>query len=194
MEENICVFCASSNEVREEFKLAAKSLATMLAKNGFNLVFGGCKVGLMGVVAQEMKKNNRKVIGVLPKEIMDYGMEFEGMDELILMESMYDRKKKMAELSAAYIVLPGGFGTLDELSEILVLKSLEIEKKPLVIINIDHYYDILLDFFDKIVQEKLANPEFLQLYKVVDNISDAIEFIIQNINKDISITNVAKKW
>lgn len=192
--KNICVFCASSNEVREEFKKEAKSLVHLLAKHNFNLVFGGCKVGLMGVVAMEMKKLNRKIIGILPKAIMDYGLVFEELDEMILTDSMYDRKKKMAEFSDAYIILPGGFGTLDELTEVLVQKSLEIEKKPIVILNTNHFYDILLNFFQKIVDENLANREFLKLYKVVDNINDAIEYLIQNIDKDTSITNVAKKW
>ncbi len=191
---NICVFCASSNEVREEFKKEAKYLVQLLAEHNFNLVFGGCKVGLMGIVAKEMKKLNRKVIGILPRMIMDYGLVFEDLDQMILTDSMYDRKKKMAEYSDAYIILPGGFGTLDELTEVLVQKSLEIEKKPIIIINTNHFYDILLNFFQKIVDENLANREFLELYKVVNNINEAIEYLIQNIDKDTSITNVAKKW
>jgi cytokinin riboside 5'-monophosphate phosphoribohydrolase len=194
MNEYICVFCASSDSVRKEFKDVAELLGKKLAQYNYNLIFGGCNVGLMGAIARVMKSKGRKIIGIMPTEIFDFQIEFKEMDEMILTESMYERKKIMAERSSAFVVLPGGFGTLDEFTDIIVEKSLNVENKPIVVLNTDHYYDTLFDFFNKIIQEKLAKQEFLDLYKVTDNIDTAVEYITQNIKKNIPVSNVVKKW
>jgi len=134
------------------FKNEAKFVANYFAHNNISLVYGGANVGIMKILADTMLENNKEVIGVMPKNLVEKEVAYFGITELIVVETMAERKTKMIELSDAFIALPGGFGTLDELSEILTFNQLRITDKPLGILNVDGYFDYLLKFFDHAVE------------------------------------------
>ena len=144
----ICVFCGSSMGYNDEYKEAARQLGNFFSDNNIELVYGGADVGLMKVLADTMLENGSHVIGVMPGHLVDRGVVHHNLSQLITVETMAERKQKMIDLSDGFIALPGGFGTLDELSEILTFNQLRISDKPLGILNIKHYFDHLLQFID----------------------------------------------
>lgn len=177
MIKNICVFASSSNFLDEIYYNAAKDLGILLGKNGYNIVYGGSTLGLMWTCASEVKNLRAKVYGVMPKKIVDMGCRTDNCDEFYLAEGMRDRKAKMDELSDAVIALPGGFGTLEELSEMIVQKQLGYNQKPIVILNTNGFYDKLLEFFEVIIEEKYANKLSRSLYFVAKTPQEAIDYI-----------------
>ena len=144
----ICVFCGSSMGYNDEYREAARQLGNFFSENKIELVYGGADVGLMKVLADTMLENRSHVIGVMPDHLVDRGVVHHNLSQLITVETMAERKQKMIDLSDGFIALPGGFGTLDELSEILTFNQLRISDKPLGILNIKHYFDHLLQFID----------------------------------------------
>ncbi len=179
MNKNICVFCGSGNLIDIMYNTLAKNLAEILSKNKNNLVFGGANTGMMRILAENAHKNNMKSIGVVPEKIINFVGAVSDISELHIVKNMYERKKKMAELSDAFIALPGGFGTLEELSEVITHKQLAYHNKPVVIINYKGFFDELLNFFEHLYKTKFAKELYKQLYYVAKDAEDALKYIAE---------------
>jgi uncharacterized protein (TIGR00730 family) len=142
---SVCVFCGSSVGNDDTFALAAKELGRLLGSNNCTLVYGGGKVGLMGVVADEVLRNGGKVIGVIPSFLYQREVGHDGLTQLEIVDSMHVRKKRMADLSDAFIAMPGGWGTLDELAEILTWRQLGLVKSPVGLLNTALFFNPLIE-------------------------------------------------
>ena len=154
----ICVFCGSSVGRAPAYARAAAALGAELARRGVGLVYGGASVGLMGVVADACLENGGEVIGVLPEALAELEIAHEGLAELRIVNSMHERKKQMADLSDAFIALPGGIGTLEETFEIWTWSQLGVHRKPVGLLNVAGYYDQLSAFMDHVVDEGFVKP------------------------------------
>ncbi len=154
MIQRVCVYCGSSPGRRAEYAEGAKQLAHVLVEQGIGLVYGGGKVGMMGILADAVLAEGGQAIGVIPTALLKKELAHEGLTELRVVSSMHERKALMAELSDAFIALPGGLGTLDELFEILTWAQLGLHQKPCGLLNIQHYYDKLITFLDYMVAEE----------------------------------------
>ncbi|QFS99281.1 LOG family protein YvdD [Labrenzia sp. THAF191b] len=146
--KSICVFCGSSYGALEAYADIARETGRVIAEEGYTLVYGGAKVGLMGTVADAALEAGGKVIGVLPRSLQDKEIGHEGLSELHLVDSMHERKAMMADLSDAFIALPGGVGTLEEIFEVWTWGQLGYHKKPCGFLNAEGYYDHLIAFLD----------------------------------------------
>jgi uncharacterized protein (TIGR00730 family) len=144
--KHVCVFCGSSAGTRPSFAAAAVNLGTTLADRGIDLVYGGASVGLMGVVADAALAAGGRVTGVITESLLDHEIAHSGLSRLDVVGTMHERKHRMAELSDAFIMLPGGFGTLEEFTESVTWRQLGIHDKPSGILNVDGYFDDLLRF------------------------------------------------
>jgi uncharacterized protein (TIGR00730 family) len=149
MLRRICVFCGSSSGVRPAYGQAAQTVGRLLGRRGIELVYGGGHVGLMGMVADACLKEGGRVIGVIPQALADKEVAHTGLTELRIVGSMHERKFVMAQLSDAFLALPGGYGTWEEFFEVLTWSQLGIQSKPCAILNVDGYYDPLLQMADK---------------------------------------------
>lgn len=161
--ERACVFCGSSLGKNEKFRQTAESLGKLLADENIELVYGGGNSGLMGTVANAALKNGGKVTGVIPEFLKNLEICHTGVSELIISDTMHERKHKMYELSDYFIVLPGGIGTIDEFAEVLTWSQLCIHNKACALINIDGYFDSFLKFLEKTVKENFFKQEHLDL-------------------------------
>lgn len=157
--KNIAVFCASSLGHREIHADAARNTGKLLASQGITLVYGGGRVGLMGVIADTVMQSGGKVIGVIPEFLASKEVAHQGLTELVIVASMHERKLRMSELCEGVIALPGGFGTLEELTEMLTWSQLNLHQKPIGILNTQGYYDHLEALFDQMVEEGLLKPD-----------------------------------
>ncbi|MVX36544.1 TIGR00730 family Rossman fold protein [Myroides sp. LoEW2-1] len=172
------VFCGSSSGFDENFKCEAYNLGKALASKTIGLVYGGANVGLMGAVADGCLDHGGEVIGVLPYFLKNVEIEHKALTELFLVESMHDRKAKLNELSHGVIALPGGYGTLEELFEMITWAQLGLHKKPVAILNTDHFYDPLLLMIDKMVEKgflKQINKEMLIVSDQIEDLLDRME-------------------
>ena len=169
----ITVFCGSSFGTDDEFELQARELGTKLALENIEFVYGGAKVGLMGVVANGALESSGKVIGVMPHFLKSKEIAHNKLTELILVDSMHERKTKMNELCDGVIALPGGFGTLEELFEMLTWGQLGLHQKPIGILNINGFYNNLIAFLDEMVDKgllKVVNREMVLLSDSIDDL------------------------
>lgn len=157
--KKICVFCGSSKGIKDIYSEKAEMLAEALLRMDMELVYGGSNIGLMKVIADRMLLDGGRVTGVMPGLLASKEILHEGITETILSEDMQDRKKIMAELSDAFIAMPGGYGTLDELFEALTWNQLGLMDKPIGLFNIDHFYDPLIDWLDHAVEMKFVREE-----------------------------------
>lgn len=155
---SICVYCGSSSRAREEYFEATRATGRALVSNGLGLVYGGAKVGLMGVVADTVLAAGGRAVGVIPRALVEKEVAHTGLTELHIVESMHDRKALMAELAGGFLALPGGFGTLDELFEALTWGQLKFHEKPIGLLNISGYFDGLLEFCGRAVQDGFIHP------------------------------------
>lgn len=162
----VCVFCGSSMGNRAAYREAASELAACLLENGYGLVYGGARVGLMGLVADAMLAGGAEVIGVIPRQLQAKEIAHGGLSRLHVVETMHERKAMMADLSDAFVALPGAYGTLDELFEIITWAQLGIHSKPVGILNIEGYYDHLLAFLDGCVANGLLKQGNRELFLV----------------------------
>ena len=142
---SVCVFCGSSVGSDPVFAEAAKELGLLLAKNNCTLIYGGGKVGLMGIVADEVIRNNGKAIGIIPHFLYQREVGHDGLTELEIVQSMHERKKRMADLADAFIAMPGGWGTLDELAEILTWRQLGLVTAPVGLLNTANFFNPLIE-------------------------------------------------
>jgi uncharacterized protein (TIGR00730 family) len=164
--KRICVFCGSSTGARPAYRAAAQRLGELLAERGIGLVYGGASVGLMGTVADGALARGGEVIGVIPESMMRREIGHQGLTRLHVVETMHERKALMADLSDAFIALPGGYGTLEEMCEAVTWSQLGIQSKPCGLLNVEQYWADLLRFLDHAVDENFVTPENAQLIMV----------------------------
>ena len=169
-----CVFCGSNSGVNPTFAAAAADLARCLAKAGIGIVYGGGKVGLMGVLADAALAEGGQVTGVIPRMLVDREIAHQGLTELRIVGSMHERKALMADLSDAFIAMPGGFGTLDEFCEILTWTQLGLQQKPIGMLNVGGYFDRLLDAFDHAVAEQFVKRKHRDMIVTDNDVSSLI--------------------
>lgn len=150
----ICVYCGSSVGRVEAYQVMAKKLGGLLAQHNIELVYGGADVGIMGLIADEVLNAGGNVIGVMPRALVEKEVAHHGLSKLYVVESMHERKAKMAELSDGFIALPGGLGTLEELFEIMTWAQLGFHQKPIGLLNVNGFYDGLLTFLEHAVTEQ----------------------------------------
>ena len=155
----ICVFCGSSPGARQEYAAAARALGAALVRRNLGLVYGGAKVGLMGVVADTVLAAGGEVIGVIPNRLMTRELAHPGLSELRVVASMHDRKREMADLADAFLALPGGIGTLEELTEVLSWAQLGLHGKPCGVLDVAGYFGQLIAFLDHAVAERFLPSE-----------------------------------
>lgn len=161
--KSVCVFCGSSEGKDPAFAGAARALGAEAARRSMRLVYGGGKVGLMGIVADAALENGGEVVGVIPEALFDKEIGHEGLTDLKIVGSMHERKKLMADLSNGFIALPGGYGTFEEFLEVLSWAQLSIHEKPCAILNVENFFDPLLELFDKAVEKGFVHPDYRSL-------------------------------
>ncbi len=164
MIKRVCVFCGSSPGARPAYVSAAVALAQCLAARGITIVYGGGNVGLMGVLADAARAAGGEVIGVIPRILLAKELAHGGLSDLRVVESMHERKALMADLSDAFIAMPGGYGTFEEFCEILTWTQLGLQRKPCGILNVEGYYDHLLQMFDHAVVEQFVKPVHREMF------------------------------
>ena len=178
MIKNVCVFASSSNNLDEKFYSDASKLGRLLGENGMNIVYGGSRLGAMYACAGSVNIAGGKIIGVMPQRLFDMGVgNPEDCSEFYLTEGMRERKAKMDELSEAVIALAGGFGTLEEISEMIVQKQLGYNQKPIVILNTNGFYDSLIEFFKSIISNNFAKQDTRNLYYIANTPSEAVKYL-----------------
>jgi uncharacterized protein (TIGR00730 family) len=175
---NICVFSSSSNAIADLYVSEAIDLARLIGQSGFCLINGGSNVGTMDVITREAGIHGAKTIGIIPEKLRDYNLASIHAHEIIVSGDMMDRKFKMRELSDAFIALAGGFGTLEEILEVITLKQLGYHHKAIVFINTNGFYDDLFHQFEKSYTEKFAKESYRKLYFVAENSSEAMNYLI----------------
>lgn len=176
---NVCVFCGSSSKVAERYKQHAEALGKTLAEQGYKIVYGGGRVGLMGIVADAALSAGGKVIGIIPQHIQAREIEHHGLTELHIVDSMHTRKRMMAERADAFVILPGGFGTLDEAFEIITWKKLQLHAKPIIIFDDNGFWKPLITLMDNIIAEGFANEWDGRLYTRVASLADVFTALKQ---------------
>ena len=188
---NICVYGAASSEIDDSFKNAGIELGKKMAERGHGLVFGGGRNGMMGAVAEGVHQANGKIIGIAPGFFEDANAEisFLNCTEFIHTETMRERKKLLDEKSDAFIISPGGIGTFDEFFEILTLKQLGRHNKPIIIWNLNNYYDNLMNMMQVSVDKKFITDDCRKLYKVTKNIDTMLDYIE---NYDPTVIDLSK--
>lgn len=178
MIKNICIFASSSNNLEEIYYQEAQKLGQLIGEKGYNIVYGGSRLGLMYACAGAVKENGGKIFGVMPHKLADMGYANpEDCQEFYLTEGMRERKAKLDELSDAVIAIAGGFGTLEEISEMIVQKQLGYNNKPIVILNTNGFYNPLIQFFDDIVAKNFARFKNQELYYIASTPNEAIDYI-----------------
>jgi uncharacterized protein (TIGR00730 family) len=170
--KRIVVFCGSSLGFNPTYKHAAKELGAYFVQHQIGLVYGGGKIGMMGEIANSILEKNGEVIGVIPKLLEKEEVLHSGVEEMIVCKNMSERKVIMSKMIDGYITLPGGFGTLDELFEALTLNQLQIEQKPVGILNVNGFFDSILMQIDKMVEEGYVKPENKNLLIVGETVND----------------------
>lgn len=175
--KNICVFCGSSAGEYPEYGETARDLGCTIADRGMTLVYGGGNPGLMGILSRSVLERGGCVIGVIPRFLAEKNLVQQGISELIVVETMSERKELMTGLSDAFITLPGGLGTLDEVFEVLSLAQLGLHAKPCAFYNVRNYYDFLGTFLDTAVSEGFVQSEFRDMIYMGCNAGDILSFI-----------------
>jgi uncharacterized protein (TIGR00730 family) len=159
----VCVFCGSNAGARSEYRASATRLGNLLGSNGIDVVYGGASVGLMGAVADAALAAGGRVVGVIPRRLVDRELAHPGLAELHVTESMHERKALMSDLSDGFVALPGGFGTLEELAEVTTWAQLGLHRKPIGLLNVTGYFDLLLEFAGRMVADGFLSTEHRRL-------------------------------
>ncbi len=175
--KSICVFCGSSPGNKTTFEFSARELGLNIGLHKINLVYGGGQNGLMGAVANGALKNGGKVIGVIPRHLVEREKGHKGLTDLIVVENMYERKRKMIDLADAFVVLPGGVGTLDETFEILTYKQLGIHNKPIILLDVENYWKGFNDILNTTIHFGFTSPTIKNLYQIVFSPNEVFSFL-----------------
>lgn len=185
--KNICVYSSSSNQLENKFFDDAKALGMLMGQNGFNLVYGGGTLGTMYANAKAVKEFGGKVIGIIPEKLYEVGVSNPYCDELIVTKCMRTRKERLDNMADAAIALAGGYGTLEELSEMIVQKQLGYNNKAIVILNTDGFYDNLVAFFDRLIKQNFALENSRKIYYVAKSPEDAIIYLKNYIPENFNV-------
>lgn len=175
--KSVCVFCGASNAVPQKFLDIGAEFGKLLARNDITLVYGGGDCGVMGAVANATMKNGGHVTGVFPVSLRNIENEHQSLSEIIIVDTMHERKMGMFERSDAFIVFPGGFGTMDEMFEILTWKQLMLHNKPVVIFNYENYWDPLIALMKNIINVGFAKAEVATFYHVVTELEEILDVL-----------------
>ena len=190
--KRVCVFASSCNYLEKSYYEAAAEFGELLGEAGYDMVYGGSSLGLMWACAEKVKQQGSKLIGVMPERLHNMGVNTDECVELFITPCMRSRKAKMDELSDAVVALAGGFGTLEELSEMIVQKQLGYNNKPIVILNTNGFYDKLIEFFDEIINQKFARDTAKKLYFVASTPKEVIEYIKNYQPENLAISKISK--
>ncbi|HLJ65572.1 MAG TPA: TIGR00730 family Rossman fold protein [Stellaceae bacterium] len=171
---SLCVYCGSADRVDEIYRAAARRLGTLLGENRIELVYGGGRVGLMGVVADAALAAGGRVVGIIPAHLHEREVGHHGVSVLEVVDSMHERKRRMFGRADAFAVLPGGMGTLDETFEMITWRQLGLHDKPIIIVNVQGYWAPLLGMFDHLIAAGFAAPAARRLFSVVGNVEDLL--------------------
>ncbi len=185
MTEGICVYCSSSSSTPEIYKKETIALGRLIARSGRPLVYGGAGIGLMGLLAKTVNDEGGEVIGVIPESLYRRGIACENADLLIQAGDLRERKAIMEEKSSAFIALPGGFGTLEELLEITTLKQLKMVTAPIVVINTGGFYDSLIELRGRMLEENFMIPENERLIHSAENAAAAMEYVDTYVHEEL---------
>ncbi|HOK38611.1 MAG TPA: TIGR00730 family Rossman fold protein [Bacteroidales bacterium] len=189
MKKTICVFCSSSEDLRSDYYEMATKFGEKLASENYNLIHGGGSIGIMGRLMKAVFENGGQITGVVPEKLNKPNIVDDKYQRLIITTDMKERKEFMRQNSDAFVALPGGFGTLEELSEIITLKQLKYHDKPIVIFNYTNFFNKLIDFFEFFFNEHFAIPDYKQLYYVTNQIDDVFRYL-----KNYNPTNIYDKY
>ena len=174
---SVCVFCGSKIGAEPRYKAAAIATGTGIADRGWRLVYGGGGVGLMNETADAALAGGAPVIGVIPQFLMEFEAGHGGLTDLIVTDGMHDRKQIMFNLAGAFVILPGGVGTLDETMEILTWKQLQRHSKPIIVVNEGGYWTPMLEMMDKIVEGGFMGQNTIDLLQIVNTVPEAFEWL-----------------
>jgi uncharacterized protein (TIGR00730 family) len=172
--KSVCVYCGSSNRVDPKFLDAATELGRLIGEAGMKLIYGGGRVGLMGRVADGVLAAGGRVTGIIPGHLHAREVAHPGVSELTVVDTMHERKMLMAEQADAFVVLPGGYGTLDEMFEIITWRQLGLHDKPLILADLYGYWAPLATLLDRIVETGFAQPECRNLYRTVTSVAEIL--------------------
>jgi uncharacterized protein (TIGR00730 family) len=173
----ITVYCSSSKSLAAAYYDAGRELGRAIAGNGWRLVYGGNNIGLMGVLADAVRAGGGKVVGVTPKLFCDKGLDDKSCEELLVTDGMRDRKAILEERGDAFIAMPGGLGTFEEIFEIIVGKQLGFHNKPIVLLNVNEYWSPLVELIDRAIEQKFIKPKARELFFVAPDVPAAITHI-----------------
>ena len=176
---SLCVYCGSSGAVAQVYRGAASELGAGLAEAGIELVFGGGRVGLMGLVADAALAKGGRVVGVIPSRLRDAELAHPGVSELCVVDTMHERKARMAERADGFAILLGGIGTLDETFEILSWKQLGLHDKPIFLVDVEGYWTPLRLLLEGIVTSGFARPETRELLRIVPSVLELLEALVR---------------
>lgn len=176
----VCIFAASSSRIDNEYAIAASRLGFLLADAGVEVVYGGGGIGLMGKLADAVLENGGRITGVLPSFMRDAGWGHQGVDEMIITADMGERKKKMFSMSDAVVALPGGIGTLEELTEAITLKQLSLFDGPIIVLNTMGFYKSLIEFLDNMVDGHFLRLEHKGIWEVVNTPEEVLSALNDN--------------
>ena len=188
---SVCVYSASSTKINPVYFKAAEELGSLLAEHHIRLINGAGSIGLMRAVADAGLKNGGEVTGVIPRFMVEQNWHHTGLTELIEVESMHERKQKMANLSDGIVALPGGCGTLEELLEIITWKQLGLYLNPIVILNVNGFFDPLLEMLGKAIDENFMRQQHGDIWKVAQTPEEALRLLYETPIWDISIRKFA---
>ena len=172
MAKLLCVYCSSSDRLDRKYYDAAAHLGREMVAQGWGLVYGGGKTGLMGAMARAVKQSGGRVVGVIPEFMKARELAFDEADELVTVITLRERKLLMETRADAFVALPGGWGTLEEIMEILTLRQLDLVKKPCVFLNQDGFYDDLIRLFERMLRDNFFKPSNLELYRVATTVPE----------------------
>lgn len=189
--QSVCVYCGSSSNVDEAYKDAATRLGNLIAETGWDVVYGGGRVGLMGLVADGALEKGAKVIGIIPEHIEEREVQHDSLTEMHVVDTMHIRKAMMVEKSQAFVILPGGLGTLDELFEIMTWKQLGLHDKPIVVVNMKGYWAKLVELTQSLADAGFMRQEDMGLFTVVDSVEDVPQALKDAPNEKFDPTT---KW
>lgn len=175
---NVCVFCGSSTGKNPIFAQAARELGTLLAKNSHSLVYGGGRVGLMGIIADSVMENGGEVLGIIPKFLMDREVGHERITRLEVVQSMHQRKQRMADLSNAFVAMPGGWGTLEEVAEILTWRQLGLISNPVILLNVNNFFGPLISQLNAMFDEGFVRREYVDNLRIASSPDEVLTLII----------------
>lgn len=177
----LCVYCGASERVNPQYYVAAEEMGKLIATSGFNMVYGGGRLGLMGRVSNAVIANGGHVVGITTEQLDEREGVQEGLDQVYVVDTMHTRKQRMSEKADAFIIMPGGFGTLDEFFEILTWRQLNLHQKPIIIVNINNYWGPLVSLFHHVIDTDFARKEherFLHVETTIDGVIKTVKSLL----------------